>query len=482
VRDARWTFAGFAISKAIAFVSVAILARMLDPDQFGLMALAVTVSSFVLVFSDLGLGNALITTVANSQREGAIFAVFLIIGPALAILTALAAGVAVALGQGALSGLLVGMAGLMAVSGPSWFLTSLLRKRLMFRQQFVGQVSQSAAALAASIAFALADFGAWALFLGQAVGLVVLTFCQLVQVRDRPQPRFRVEPIRDAIRNGRGFFAQSAFGYLAQNADYLAVATIRGEQALGLYSMAYRLGELPYQGIGNPIYQVTFPRFARARLAGADPRPAFLRSLMAIGYLTAPLCAVLISCPHEVITIVYGAQWLPATTALALLGAWGAVRPLQAAIGWFLNGVGQAGLMAKIAAITLIFTAPLLLAMSYLGGVNAVAATMAGDIVISFAVLTIVADRRAGVPARRLLQTVSKPLLAAAIAAVGMYETRRVVTDWSTAPRLAIAVMIGFLIFAASAAILDPDARTATRSLATWLSTQRRFINGRVHR
>ncbi len=396
IRGVPWALLSYASSKLITICATIVLAHLLVPDEFGLVALASLLANLLNIFSDLGLSTTLILR-QNLEREAmrTIFSLMLILSVGLATaVTALSPLIADAFGEPRLAGVLAALSPIVILGGVNWFYEAVLQRELEFRRRFVALAAQGAGYAAVAIPLAALGAGVWSLVVGQLAASALLA---AVLVRLSPyqiRPGFDRRVAREIVSTSRGFMAQGGVAFLSQNTDYLAVGKMLGTTQLGFYSMAYRLAELPYLGIADPIARVTFPAFARMRQRGEDIRPAFLSGLRLVALVACPIGVLLSATADPFTRAILGTSWLTMIGPLAVLGVWAAIYPVQWTFGWLLNSLGLQGAVARISFSVLLVSAPALFAAAKLGGLTAIAWTMLGSLTLSLIPLMILARRR----------------------------------------------------------------------------------------
>jgi O-antigen/teichoic acid export membrane protein len=200
--------------------------------------------------------------------------------------------------------------------------------------------------------------------------------------------------------------------YIRQNVDTVAVGLAFGERRLGFYSMANRFGDLVYWTIAHPVAKVTFPSFAKSSYEGDDIRPVFLRVLGMVGLVSCPVGIIMSAAAEPFTRTVFGDRWLPMVGPLAIMGLWAAVRQIDQTIGWLLNSVDRAGVVAWLSVVILV---PLIggcaLAAS-IGGLTAVALVPLADTLLSLGLSSTFARRYVGLGFRQQWRAVSPAVLA----------------------------------------------------------------------
>ncbi|MGI8779094.1 MAG: lipopolysaccharide biosynthesis protein [Solirubrobacteraceae bacterium] len=426
VRGVAWTVMSFGANRAITLISTVVLARLLVPEDFGVIALATLTMSIASIFAALGLGSTLILRQEWDRRaQGTVLSLMVASGVVLAALVALTAPVvATLLDESRVTDVLRVMSLALLVNSWGTFYAVLNQRDLEFRKNFVAQVCQSVVYAIVAITAAVLGAGVWAIVAGQLVQALTFSVVLLVLASDRIRPTFVPAAARTAIRTGRAYLVQGALAYVQQNADYLIVGRALGSGALGFYSMAYRLAELPLWAVGDPVAKVTFPSFARMRQRGEDVLPTFLSTFQLLGAIVLPIGAILSATAEPLTATVFGDKWLPMATPLAVFGIWAAVRPLQNYTAWLFNSYDKAGFTARVSAIVLVALIPaLIVAAQY--SIVWVAVVMLFHATATITIQTVLARRLIGLTLRRQLVAL-RPI---ALGFAGAWAAARGVVD-----------------------------------------------------
>jgi O-antigen/teichoic acid export membrane protein len=471
VRGVPWTFLSFGATKVVMLLATVVLARLLDPADFGLMALALLAFHFFGLLRDLGLGATVVLRQDfDRAAQGTVLTLMLLTALAMTILVAATAPLAaLALDEPRLNSILPALAATSLLGSVAWFFDSVMQRELEFRRRFAGLMAQTLAYAGVAIALAAAGVGVWSLVLGQVAGMAVYagTFAALAPYR--PRPAFDKKIAREAVSTGGGFLAQGGLGWVHQNVDYLIVGRMLGTAPLGFYSMAYRLSELTHFGIADPIAKVTFPGFVRMRHRGEDVSHVYLGTLRLVALITCPIGAVLSGVADPFVAALFGDAWLPMVGVLAVLGVWAAVKPVEATAAWLLNSVGDAWSVGKVYALLLVPVVPLLV-LAADDGITAVAWVILAEGVASLALLAMLIARRAAISLVAHLRVLWPIALAAAAAWLGARGVSDLAAGLPPAATLALGVLAGLACFIAAVSILEPGtirfaARQVTRAL-----------------
>ena len=457
VRGIRWTILGFGVFKLVTFATTVVLARLLVPEDFGLMALAILAIGVLNVFSDFGFGAAQVVRQDLDRRaQGTIFTVTVVAAVAVATLSVASSPVVAAIfDEPRVTPVLIVLALHTIPTAVGWFYETLLQRELEFRGRFVARLVESVTWAGVTIALAAAGAGVWSLVFGHIASTTLYSATLLLVAPYRVRPCFDASTARDVFATGRGFVVQAASAFLRQNVDTFAVGRI-GPAALGFYSIAFRLGELPHAAIANPVAQATFPGFARLRARGEDVTRPFLSVLRLIALITFPIGAVVSAAADPFVQLFYGDRWLPVIGPLAVLGLWAAIRPVEATIAWLLNSVGEPGVVGRVSLLLLPPLIPVLLVAAHVGGITAVAWVMVGQLTVSVGALVVLAARRGGVSAGDQWRAVRPISIASVLAWTATSLAVPGVAGSCAVLALAVPVAAGLATYLGGVALLEP--------------------------
>lgn len=417
IRGFSWTFLGIGLSKGIATITTIVLAALLSPQDFGIVAIGLIVVNFVSWFGGSSFGATLVVHQELDRRgQGTVLSLSLLGSTGSAVvIVALAPILASVLHQPRLTAVLSTLTISVALSGLTAFYESLLQRELEFRRRFVATSTQTASYAIIAISLAAAGAGVWSLVVGQVLSVALFATALVSLAPHRVLPAWDRERAGGLFTTGRGFAMQGLTAFVRQNVDTLAVGRSFGAGPTGFYSMAIRLGDLTYAAITDPIARVTFPAFARSRARGEDVRPAFLAVLRLVAVLTVP-CGVVLSAASEPFTrLFFNASWAPMADILTIVGIWAAIRPVEATLGWLLNSLGQARAVARVSVWVLVPLIAGLLVVVRFHDVALVAIVPVADTFFSLAILTTLVGQHAGLQSSALARSVAPIALAGVV-------------------------------------------------------------------
>jgi len=415
----------FVLGRLLVLVATVVLARLLGPEEFGLVSLALVFVGVVEVMADFGVSQALIYHQNSRRAVDAALAFTVVSGFLLGAATAVAAPyLAQALGDPAITDFLRVLALSFALSSFGIVPDVLLRRDLLFRRRTAVQLSSSVTRGAVAIVLALLGAGAWSLVYGQLAAVTVMSVVAWTRVSYRPDLRWwrlRWTDVRPLLAFGAPTAANGVLSTIILNIDYVVVSRALGATALGFYLLAFRLPEMVIVSVFQVLSSVVFPVFRRARDDPPRLRRGYLRMFRLQTMYGVVLGCVLAAMAPYLVPVVFGPGWEPAVPALQALAIYAAFRSLGMGVVDVLKAMGRPGLALglSVARFTVLVPA-LVLATAY--GIEGVAVTQAVVAMLFALVMQVIAGRVLGIRPVQLLvacaPAVSGGVAAAACAAV----------------------------------------------------------------
>lgn len=326
-----WSAADIVLRQLVGFIASVILARLLAPEDFGLIALLGFFTSLSIVFVQGGLTLALVQRQeTTAEQENAVFWSNLCAGILFAlILIAIAPVVARFYGYPLMNPLMYVAAAQVVLSSLGAVQTALLTRNLQFQTLTKTGIVSSLASGAAAVAAAFAGWGVWALAVQILVQSAVASAALWWVSAWRPRWTVRFSSIHDLARFGVNISLSSILEVLYSNGIVLLIGKFYGARDLGFLARATSIQGLPTGIISQIIARTALPLFA----ARADDKDALLRGFrMAVRLsmlLSLPLMAGLAMLSHLVIFVLLGEKWLPAAPVLTVVALSGTLLPLQ---------------------------------------------------------------------------------------------------------------------------------------------------------
>jgi PST family polysaccharide transporter len=320
-----------------------VLARILTPADYGLIAMTAVVFGLAKVFRDAGLGVATVQrkSIAHDQVSTLFWVNVLVLGVIALVVAATAPLVASFYRAPQVTGITLILSAAFFVNGLSIQHDALLKRHMMFRAVAVENVTAQALNIAASIVLALAGFGYWAIVAGPCVSAVVTTgmsFWLCPWIPGRPK---RGTDVRGMLRFGANVTGFNIANYLSRNLDNILVGRYLGAVQLGLYSKAYTLFTQPLQQIRGPIADVAMPVLSALKDQPERYRSYYARFVDVLAMLTVPIGAYCFVEADFLIRVLLGPSWAGVVPVFRVLALVGILQAVESTRGLVLLSQGQ---------------------------------------------------------------------------------------------------------------------------------------------
>ena len=352
--------------RGLSMVRIIVLARILTPEAFGLVGIALLITELVNAFSQLGLSIALV------QRKGDIRG-YLDTAWVLQIVRGLTIGVIV-IGtapwvadffNAPVAKPIVQVMGVVLVfRGLTNIGMVYLNKEHEVHKRFVYELSRNSADLIISVIAALILHNAWALVYGAlGAGLVGVIVSYMIHPY-RPRPKFDFQKAKELFNFGKWVFLTLPINYVFRKADIAIVGRFYGVVSLGLYSIARRVADMLVLETSTAAYGIAFPAYAKLQSNLIRLRQAFLAGIEAVAVVIFPIAVAVFILAPDFTPIVLGEQWVDAIPAMRVLGFAGAVHCLLYVGGSLFYGVGRPRLRFLMILIGTLVTVALLVPLA----------------------------------------------------------------------------------------------------------------------
>jgi O-antigen/teichoic acid export membrane protein len=341
-RGALWGAVNVAASRILQFVSTIILARMLAPEYFGALAVAIVVQTIAMNAAELGATAA----IARGDRDPdavapTVYTIALATSVSLtAVMVVTAPLLATAMGNASAAPVIQAMSVTVLLSGVSSVPAALLWRDYHQRQRAGIDLANALTALVLVVPMAMAGWGAMALAWSRVGGQVVATAGYLLASPRRVRPGFDRAVAGSVPRLGLPLALANLVVFAALNVDYVVIGRILGPEHLGLYLVAFNLAAIPSTLITAVVRTVAIPTFGRLFAAGrlAD---AAVQAVALMSYLAFLVSALLAGLGLPLVVMLYGERWAPAAVAMLGLGVFGAARILSELFADLSVGAGR---------------------------------------------------------------------------------------------------------------------------------------------
>jgi O-antigen/teichoic acid export membrane protein len=354
LRGLAWSAVGLYTIRFLGLITTLVLAKVLVPADFGLVAIASMLIATLQLFKDMGLSEALIYQKDQSERALDTAHTMLMGFYALLFLIAVAASpfIARSYNNPAVMPVIIVTSSTMIWDASRAVPRAMFRRQLAFRSLFLPEVVPVAVSCAVSVAMALTGWGVWALVVKTVLHSILGMIFLGVVAPYRPKLRFDRVIAGQLLRYGRFIMGATVLFVAVYNIDKFYVSRVIGLEALGLYELAVRISDLPVREFSFVIGSVMFPVLTAA--AGPVLRKTFLRALKYTAFVSFPMALGISIYGPRLVAVIYGPAWAGMIAPLQVLALYAFFRSLSSIIHDAFKATGNPKLMQRYVFIKLV--------------------------------------------------------------------------------------------------------------------------------
>ena len=433
-----WISLSQAARGALQIVGTIALARILAPNDYGVMAIVGSFAALATLFAEFGTGAALIQKkTLTDELTDAVFSLNIFFGLALsAAFFISAAPISKFFNESRLNGAMIALSPVFLISSSGMVYRALLERSSSYRLLARIEILSSTLALCSAIGVALAGGGVYALVTQSLAGAItastLLFLC--ASATWRPRIAFRAKELRKILGFSTNNFTFGFVNYLHRNSDSLLIGRLLGPVELGFYSTAYKILLLPLSNITAVVNRASFSVYSRHQEKTADIGRHYTQSLERIAFLTGPIMALIWSFREPLVYYVLGEKWLRAAEILAWLAPVGFIQSLVSTSGTVFNSIGRSDLLRNLGIVgTVFFVGSFAVGIQW--GIMGVAVCYFFANALWICPVLALVLKQLGTPSATLISRLIKPLaLSLVIAAAGRWTCLS--TDWPSLSHL----------------------------------------------
>ena len=460
-RGMLWQVVGAGAQTIVQLGASAVLARVLYPEDFGMMGMALLAKTFVGRIGTLGTAAGVIAKKDVSREDlstafwlgvavnGLMFVAAFVSAPLVSIFFRTPALTWV-MRATSVTFLIAAMGGVHSV---------LLRKHLRFGLLKIievgGFVVQSGLAIVFAVVF---DLNYWSLVWAMLISALATTVVSIYFARWWPSMTVSYSSFRFLFRYGTNGLGASIVGYFHHNIDYLLVGRLLGTHSLGFYEFAYRVPHMLLDKLAAPVGLVLFPTLAKIQSDDDRIAAGYIKTVKNIALIVFPMLGGLVAVAHPAVATLWGEKWLAIVVPLQILCFSSAIRCIMTPIGALFLCKNRPDIPFKYGLCTLIVTFGAVAGFGYAFGLNGVALGML--VSVSPSVVSVwLAFRLVHKSPLMLLKGLRVPAIAACVSSLGAYAVSSIVTHFCevNAVILACAVATGALAYFSAIRICFPE-------------------------
>jgi len=418
-RGGAVTLAAQLVKFAMATAGAIVLARLLTPEDYGLIGMVVIIINFVGMFPFLGLSTATMRwSELNHQQVSTLFWLNIGMSGVMSIVTIMSAPLLASFyHEPRLIGITFGYAISLLVAGFYIQHEAILSRQMRFGAIAIVEISALICGFTAAIMTAWYGGRYWSLVMNQLVMNVVTVIGVWLACKWRPGWPVRYSGVRAMLSFGGDLTGYSVVSYFARNIDNALIGKVWGGYQLGLYSRAYQMLLTPMQQINAPLVAVAVPALSRLTGSPERYRAAYLKILEKIAIVTMPLVAFMIATSDWLVVFLLGEQWRESGRIFMWLGIAAIVQPITRSTLWLFTTQGRSREILRWGIIgSAIAVISIVVGLRW-GAIGVAAAYAATDLCLSTPMLFWYAGRRGPVSASDLYRTIA-PATCAALASL----------------------------------------------------------------
>lgn len=410
------------LDKSIGLISTLVLARVLTPADFGLVAMGMAVVAMLELMGAFGFETALIQRQNTDRRHYDTAWTFnVIFGVVVAtMLLILATSAAKFYREPRLELMLPALAVGALLGGLENIGTVAFRKELDFGKEFKFLLAKRLAGFAVTISLAIIFRSFWALIAGTVTGKLIGVF---ISYRLHPyRPRFTLAARSDLLHFSKWIFISNMIQFLhSRSTDFILGRTV-GSHGLGVYNIASQIAAMPSTEMIAPLNRAVYPAYARLAANRDQLWARFLEVFGIISLLAFPVAVGLYCLSDLVVSLLLGDKWYDAVPIMQIAGLSGLLSALQGNLYLVIVAMGKPKANTMLSAALLVVTLPGVIYASLLYGVIGAAYAHFLASLLGFSGIVMVFSRITGLFKRKLFAVMWRPLLASSAMAFTLFS------------------------------------------------------------
>lgn len=386
VQGTFWNYLSFASGKLMNFITTLILAYLLVPEEFGVVAYCTMAIQYVDTFNTAGIDSALIARRDKvEEAANSSFVANIMLGiVSFGVVWVAAPGIASFFKEPQVVELLRLLALALPISGLGIVPSAILSRDLKFRTKLIPDVARSFFKGLVSIVMALTGFGAWSLIWGQLAGTLIQTILVWILAGWHPNWKFDNEATRGVATFGGHIILVEIAGQLRNNVDYIIVGKILGSATLGIYNLAYRIPELAIRSFDRVVGGVSFPLLVKMQSERETLKTTYLGYVRYTALFTFSIGIGIAIVARLFVQIFLSDAWQETSLPMALIAIGLAILSVGHIPGIFYKAISRPDILNRVSMVKI----PILVAIIWVATRWGIVGVAAGQIV--FAILSII--------------------------------------------------------------------------------------------
>ena len=442
-----WSYLTFFGGKVLTFISTIILARLLLPEEFGIVGYCLIAIQYLDILNSAGINTSLIAQRDNlEEATNAAFVGNIVLGIATFGLTwVLAPFIAEFFKTEEIIPVLRLLSLSLPLSGLGMVPDTLLQRQLRFRTRLIPEIGKNFTKGLVSIVLAWLGMGVWSLVWGQLVSILAGTVLAWVLAGWKPTWRFHPETSLRVTTYGLNILALEAIGAFRSNVDYLLVGRILGAAALGYYTMSYRIPELLVRSLNTVVARVSLPAMAIAQMEREQLRSFYFSYIRYISFFVFPVSIGMAITAPIFVPLFLSPKWNAAIIPTMLISLAMGIAAMSFIPGVLYKAIGKPEMLIKLNLVKVPLTL-LILWYATRWGINGVAAGQVAMSIIALSIDMLTVNYVMRYPIKDLIHALAPTFFSAIVMGIALFAALRF-TRFSGLVELILMVPIGAFIY-----------------------------------
>ncbi len=465
-RGGFWVFFLRISHQLLQIIKIIILARLLNPKDFGLMGISLLAIAGLETFSKTGFHNALVQKKGDIRNYLDTAWTFSIIRGFILFITLYIAAPFVAIFFKAPEAKFIIQIMGAAVIFEAFTNIGVIhfQKELEFNKQFIYKLSGTLVDFVISIWLGLLLRNAWALAYGWLAGHLTRFIVSYLIHSYRPRFALDLKKAKELFGFGKWILGSTMLTFLVTQGDDIFVGRFLGVAMLGFYQLAYRIANIPATEITHVISQVAFPAYSKMQDNINRLKEAYLKVFQVTAFLSFFVTGIIVAAAPYFTVIFLGKRWLPIVPAMRLLVIAGLCSSLAATMSMVFSAVGRPEIDTKIQAVRLLILIILIYPFTGQWGILGASGAVLLSIFLPTIAFSVIALKVTKCKIKAFGKAVILPFIAAAIMVLVMFFLTGNI-DKTKAAGFSLFILIGVLVYFSAIFLFDKFLRYKMYSL-----------------
>ncbi len=433
------------------FITIIILARLLTPEDFGIIGLATLFTGLISVINELGMSAAIIQRkdISDTHMSTSFWA-SICMGITLFILTVVISPfVADFFNEELIRPILIVSSIGLVIGSFGVVQRALLEKNIDFKNITVIEICAAFGSGTISILLAIKGFGVWSIVLGSVSGTFISIVILWKISKWRPSLKFSFKHFKELFSFGSNVAGSQLLNYIAMRVDYLIIGKMLGTTSLGYYSLARMITSLPVQKVSWSVMRVTFPAFSSVQDNRDVLKKGYLNVIKYVSLITFPMLAGIFVVAPEFIHTFYGTKWIPVIALVQILTIQGAIVSVSAMTGTIQYAKGRSDIQFKWQIFTaIIMTIAVLIGSNY--GITGVAISLTITTFVLAFIIQSITNKLIDLHMRNYLEEIVPATVSSTLLVIGVITYKNIITinmDNNMLVTLLSSIGIGIMVY-----------------------------------